>query len=122
VGGQLDYFQWTTLLREVSALTAYRWVYRDSVKPWLVADLLVLNRQMPRSLASCQASIVRYLEKLASDYGRRGPAQRIAAERMRALEASKIETIFQAGLHEYIQGFLAENIRLGQSITEQYLS
>ncbi|WP_291833381.1 alpha-E domain-containing protein [Brevundimonas sp.] len=122
VGGQLDYFQWTTLLREVSALTAYRWVYRDSVKPWLVADLLVLNRQMPRSLASCQTSIVRYLERLASDYGRRGPAQRLAAERMRAFETSKIETIFQAGLHEYIQSFLAENGRLGQAITEQYLS
>ncbi|HWW11060.1 MAG TPA: alpha-E domain-containing protein, partial [Brevundimonas sp.] len=122
VGGQLDYFQWTTLLREVSALTAYRWVYRDSVKPWLVADLLVLNRQMPRSLASCQTSIVRYLERLASDYGRRGPAQRLAAERMRAFETSRIETIFQAGLHEYIQSFLAENGRLGQAITEQYLS
>ena len=52
VGGQLDSLQWTTLLREVSALTAYRWVYRESVRPWLVADLLVLNRQMPRSLAS----------------------------------------------------------------------
>ena len=122
VGGQLDYFQWTTLLREVSALTAYRWVYRDSVKPWLVADLLVLNRQMPRSLGSCQTSIVRYLERLASDYGRRGPAQRLAAERMRAFETSKIETIFQSGLHEYIQSFLAENGRLGQAITEQYLS
>lgn len=122
VGGQLDYFQWTTLLREVSALTAYRWVYRDSVKPWLVADLLVLNRQMPRSLASCQASIVRYLEKLANDYGRRGPAQRIAADRMRAFDNSRIETIFQSGLHEYIQGFLNENGRLGQAITEQYLS
>ena len=122
VGGQLDYFQWTTLLREVSALTAYRWVYRDSVKPWLVADLLVLNRQMPRSLASCQASIVRYLEKLASDYGRRGPAQRIAADRMRAFDNSRIETIFQSGLHEYIQSFLSENGRLGQAITEQYLS
>lgn len=122
VGGQLDYFQWTTLLREVSALTAYRWVYRDSVKPWLVADLLVLNRQMPRSLASCQASIVRYLEKLAADYGRRGPAQRLAAERMRAFDNSRIETIFQSGLHEYIQSFLAENGRLGQAIHEQYLS
>jgi uncharacterized alpha-E superfamily protein len=122
VGGQLDYFQWTTLLREVSALTAYRWVYRDSVKPWLVADLLVLNRQMPRSLASCQTSIVRYLERLASDYGRRGPAQRLAAERMRAFETSRIETIFQSGLHEYIQSFLAENGRLGQAITDQYLS
>jgi uncharacterized alpha-E superfamily protein len=26
VGGSLDYFQWTTILREVSALTAYHWV------------------------------------------------------------------------------------------------
>ncbi|HVL40506.1 MAG TPA: alpha-E domain-containing protein, partial [Brevundimonas sp.] len=122
VGGQLDYFQWTTLLREVSALTAYRWVYRDSVKPWLVADLLVLNRQMPRSLASCQASIVRYLERLASDYGRRGPAQRLAAERMRAFDNSRMDDIFQSGLHEYIQAFLGENGRLGQAIHEQYLS
>jgi len=122
VGGQLDYFQWTTLLREVSALTAYRWVYRDSVKPWLVADLLVLNRQMPRSLASCQASIVRYLERLANDYGRRGPAQRLAADRMRAFDNSRIDAIFQSGLHEYIQAFLAENGRLGQAIHDQYLS
>lgn len=122
VGGQLDYFQWTTLLREVSALTAYRWVYRDSVKPWLVADLLVLNRQMPRSLASCQASIVRYLERLANDYGRRGPAQRLAAERMRAFDSSRMEDIFQSGLHEYIQAFLAGNGRLGQAIHDQYLS
>ena len=122
VGGQLDYFQWTTLLREVSALTAYRWVYRDSVKPWLVADLLVLNRQMPRSLASCQASIVRYLERLANDYGRRGPAQRLAADRMRSFDSSRIEDIFQSGLHEYILAFLAENGRLGQAIHDQYLS
>ena len=122
VGGQLDYFQWTTLLREVSALTAYRWVYRDSVKPWLVADLLVLNRQMPRSLASCQASIVRYLERLANDYGRRGPAQRLAADRMRSFDNSRIEAIFQSGLHEYIQAFLAENGRLGQAIHDQYLA
>ncbi len=28
VGGSLDYFQWSTILREVSALTAYHWVYR----------------------------------------------------------------------------------------------
>lgn len=122
VGGQLDYFQWTTLLREVSALTAYRWVYRDSVKPWLVADLLVLNRQMPRSLASCQASIVRYLERLANDYGRRGPAQRLAADRMRGFDNSRIDAIFQSGLHEYIQAFLGENHRLGQAIHDQYLS
>ena len=39
VGGPLDYFQWAAILRSVSALTAYHWVYRESVKPWLIADL-----------------------------------------------------------------------------------
>ena len=33
VGGPLDYFQWAAILRSVSALTAYHWVYRESVKP-----------------------------------------------------------------------------------------
>src|SRR5205807_6457285 len=27
VGGSLDYFQWTAILRAVSSLTAYHWVY-----------------------------------------------------------------------------------------------
>lgn len=122
VGGQFDYFQWTTLLREVSALTAYRWVYRDSVKPWLVADLMVLNRQMPRSLASCQASMVHYLDQLAAGYGRTGPAQRVALSRLQQFEGETMRRIFQGGLHEYILAFLAENNRLGQAITEQYLT
>ena len=42
VGGPLDYFQWVAILRAVSAATAYHWVYRDRVKPWLIADLLDL--------------------------------------------------------------------------------
>ena len=43
VGGSLDYFQWVAILRAVSAATAYHWVYRDRVKPWLIADLLILK-------------------------------------------------------------------------------
>lgn len=121
VGGQLDYFQWTTLLREVSALTAYRWVYRESVRPWLVADLMVLNRQMPRSLASCQGMIVSYLERLATDYGRRGPAQRLASTRLAEFNEARIEDIFQSGLHEYILRFLNENNALAAAIHDQYL-
>jgi uncharacterized alpha-E superfamily protein len=122
VGGGLDYFQWTTILREVSALTAFHWVYRDSVKPWLVADLLVLNRQMPRSLSSCYEEAVRRLDQLATYYGRRGPAQRLASSRLAKLETHRIEDIFQSGLHEFISSFLRENAQLGVAITDQYLS
>ncbi|MBX9797143.1 alpha-E domain-containing protein [Sphingomonas sp.] len=121
VGGSLDYFQWTTILRTVSALTAYRHLYRDSLKPWLVADLLILNRRVPRSLAACAHDLVRYLDLLAAHSGRRGPAHRQAAKLATSLSDVDIGTLFQRGLHETIQDFLAENNRLGMLIGEQYL-
>jgi uncharacterized alpha-E superfamily protein len=121
VGGSLDYFQWTTLLRTVSALTAYRWVYRESVKPWLVADLLIFNRAMPRSLIACLEDAVWLLDQLAATRGRRGPANRIAASALRKLAASDIDTLFQGGLHEFLIGFISENNSLGEAIAEQYL-
>ena len=122
VGGGLDHFQWTTILREVSAVTAYRWVYRQEVKPWLVADLLMLNRQMPRSLASCYRVVATCLDSLAEQYGRSGPAQRQASAMLARLTDARIERIFQSGLHEFITDFIAENGRLGQAVYSQYLA
>jgi uncharacterized alpha-E superfamily protein len=121
VGGPLDYFQWVSILRSVSARTSYNWVYRDSVKPWLVADLLMLNRQMPRSLASCYENLSRYLDDLAQFYGRQGNSQRLARTMLNKLSNASMEQIFQSGLHEFIGSFIAENNRLGGAITEQYL-
>lgn len=121
VGGSLDYFQWTTILRTVSALTAYRHVYRDSVKPWLVADLLILNRRMPRSLAACIVDAVRYLDNLAQDSGRRGPAHRQAVALTGRLSRGDMDAIFAAGLHEFIGEFLTANNQLGGAIMDQYL-
>jgi uncharacterized alpha-E superfamily protein len=121
IGGSLDYFQWTTILREVSAYTAYHWVYRQSVKPWLVADLLILNRQMPRSLSSSYEILVRHLDLIADSYERRGPSQRMARQMLTRLNSAKIEDIFQSGLHEFISEFLDINSALGIAISEQYM-
>ncbi len=122
VGGQVDYFQWASILRSVSALTSYYWVYKESVKPWLVADLLILNHQMPRSLASCYENLSRYLDDLAQFYGRQGNSQRLARTMLTKLSNTSMEEIFQKGLHEFIQSFIAENNGLGNAITEQYLT
>ncbi len=121
VGGGVDYYQWTTILREVSALTAYHWVYRDRVRPWLVADLLILNAQMPRSLASSYEVIVRHLDLLADAYALRGPSQRRAEDVRARIASSRIEEIFQSGLHEFITGFLVDNAEVARAIAEQYL-
>ena len=121
VGGPLDYFQWSSILRSVSALTAYHWVYRENVKPWLVADLLMLRDEMPRSLASCYENLVQNLDRIATAYGRQGPAQRQARSIRARLENSKIEQIFQNGLHEFIDAFVEDNNRLGTAVSQQYL-
>jgi uncharacterized alpha-E superfamily protein len=122
VGGGLDYFQWSSILRSVSALTAYRWVYRESLKPWLIADLLILNEQMPRSLASCYENLSTYLDALALAYGRQGASQRTARSTRTRLQNSRIEEIFhQKGLHEFLTEFIAENAQLGGAIHAQYL-
>src|SRR2546426_10799743 len=121
IGGPLDYFQWAAILRSVSALTAYHWVYRESVKPWLIADLIILRDEMPRSLASCYENLVRYLEDIARVYGRQGPAQRQARAIRARLENSRMEEIFQQGMHEFIGEFIDSNNRLDGAITEQYL-
>ncbi len=121
VGGSVDYFQWTAILRSVSALTAYHWVYRESIKPWNVADLLILRPEMPRSLLSCAENIVRFLDSIGNEYGRHGASQRNARQLKRRLENASIKEIFQNGLHEFVESFVTDNNRLGSEISEQYL-
>ncbi len=121
VGGSLDYFQWTAILRAVSAVTAYHWVYREGIKPWLIADLLILRSEMPLSLRASYENIVRSLDSIGKAYGRQGMAQRHARRIMANLENSSIEEIFGKGLHEFITDFLDDNNRLGAAVAEQFL-
>ncbi len=121
VGGSLDYFQWTAILRAVSALTAYHWVYRESVKPLHVADLLILRPEMPRSLLSCYDNIVHFLDAIAKQYGRQGPSQRHGRNIRARLANASINDIFQSGLHQFIEAFVSDNSQLGADIAEQYL-
>jgi uncharacterized alpha-E superfamily protein len=121
VGGGLDYFQWVAILRAVSAATAYHWVYRDRVKPWLVADLLILKSAMPRSLIYCYEMLDRSLDDLARSDGASGLAQRQARATLSRLERASMTEIFQGGLHEFVTGFIEENGKLSDAISEQYL-
>src|SRR3954447_25231349 len=122
VGGPLDYFQWAAILRSVSALTAYHWVYRESVKPWLIADLLILKDELPRSLASCYDNLVEHMDNIARAYGRQGPAQRHARAIRTRLQNSRMQEIFQQGLHEFINEYIDNNNRLSGAITDQFLT
>ena len=54
---------------------------------------------------------MRYLDAIAVAYGRQGPAQRLARGVRTRLQNSKMDEIFQNGLHEFIEEFIADNNR-----------
>lgn len=121
VGGGLDYFQWSALLRAISALNSYHLLYREGIRPWHVADFLILRPEQPRSLISAYENLNRVLDLLADRYGRQGPSQRLARQTFSRLQNLDSEALFQQGLHEFLAAFIADNNRLGLAISEQYL-
>jgi uncharacterized alpha-E superfamily protein len=121
VGGTLDYYHWAAILRSVSALRAYHWVYRDRLKPWLVAELLMLRPEMPRSLVTCFNAINDHLNQLAAVYGTRGQCHRVAGRMQADLAYGRIEDIFQSGLHEFLTRVIDTTLVLGDEIAKEYL-
>ena len=61
------------------------------------------------------------LDHIATAYGRPGPAQRQARAMRARLMNSRIEEIFQTGLHEFLGSFIEDNNRLGSAVAAQYL-
>jgi uncharacterized alpha-E superfamily protein len=120
VGGAIDRDQWTTILHTVSAVTAYRWLYREGLQPWLVAELLILRSELPRSLAASMEEVVALLTALSRRSGKQGEADRLARARLSKLKNCNINTLFQNGLHEFLQDFLNDIPSLDQAIAQQF--
>jgi len=119
VGGALDYYQWTALLKSVSSFETYRIIYRDQIRPINVAELLILDRRMPRSLAACLEQIDAALSRV--DGQNDHSPKRLSAEMQARLVHGDIEEIFAHGLHEYLTDFLDDANELGQRIQRAYL-
>lgn len=120
IGGVLDRDQWNTILHIVSARLAYRLLYPSGLKPWLVADLLVFRRELPRSLHFAAAETVDLLAGFGARTGRQGEADRLARQRLAAIESDSIAALFQRGLHEWLGQFVRDNNALGFAIAQQF--
>ena len=120
VGSTLDNYQWESILRSVSAHRSYRWVYDADYKPSLIADYLILNNRMPRSLAFCYRNIAESLGILAAEYGVRHPCHGLVETIQGKLKVSSVGEIFDRGLHDFLTEFIGDNNRLSTEIARDY--
>lgn len=120
VGGTIDRDQWNTILQTVSARNAYRWLYSDGLRAANVIELLTLRPELPRSLLACSEKVVEQLADIANVTGLFSVADSLAKTRLANLKRSKVTHIIGEGLHEYLEDFLTQNIKLDEAIAFQF--
>ncbi|MBA5775961.1 alpha-E domain-containing protein [Stappia sp. F7233] len=121
IGGSLDTYQWSTILRSVSANRSYRHAYRDSsLKAFNVAEFLILRKEMPRSLAYCYDWIEESMEDLTDVYRERLPSYDMAVATHKLLTDRKMSEVFQYGLHEFLSDFISRNNGLSLQLSADY--
>ena len=115
-----EFYHWSAILRSVSAFEVYRKVYRDVITPERVADLLILRRDMPRSLHASMREVVANLAVVANDQS--GETQRRAGRLLADLQYGRIDEILFTGLHAFLTQFLDRVNDLGAGIGRDFLA
>lgn len=122
VGSGLDNYQWQTLLRALSAHRAFHWAYGGEITAAKIAHFLILNRQSPRSLITAISQAMSHLDDLAHAYHRSGPPQMRARALVGEIAETRVEEIFDEGLHEFLTRFIRDVGELSDMVQAAYLS
>lgn len=120
VGSPLDNVQWETILRSVSAHRSFRWLNDDDMTSSNIADYLILDSRFPRSLSFSSRIVEENLNFLAHDYGERLPCHALIDKQRAKLREHTIQTIFDEGLHKFINDFIRDNNAIGTCIEKDY--
>ena len=109
VGGDIDNFQWSLMLRSISSFRAFKWAYGgQEITYTKIIDFLILNMTCPRSLIFSIEKINHHLGRLSKFYKHSSSSNKkmgLMYKRIKNLNANKITEI---GLHEFLRSFIEE--------------
>jgi uncharacterized alpha-E superfamily protein len=118
-GNFFDFYHWAALLRSVSAFEIYRQIYSDQVTPKQVAQLLIFNKQMPRSLVSCVNELIPLISEVKNQQSKE--IERLLGKLKASLDYSDIDEVFEQGLEEFIDSFLERINHVADEFSSAYL-
>jgi uncharacterized alpha-E superfamily protein len=116
---QREFYYWAALLRSVAGFEIYRKVYRDSVTPARVAELLMLRADMPRSLLACMEQVLANLKAVRN--GVSAGTERLAGKMHADLQFARIEDVLAAGMDATLGRFMENIFALGNGISRDFL-
>jgi uncharacterized alpha-E superfamily protein len=122
VGGDLDITQWMAVLRSCSAMEAYLKLFHDRVTSWEVAGFLILHDNFPRSIRFCVGALDQALHSISGS-GRghfSNEAERLSGMLRSSLDFTTVDSIFQSGLHQYLDQTQTRIAEVSRALAETY--
>ena len=123
VGGDIDNFQWSLMLRSISSFRAFKWAYGEQEITYTkIIDFLILNMTCPRSLIFSVEKINHHLGRLSKFYKQTSTSNKKMAlmyKKIKNLNANKITEI---GLHEFLKSFIEEINFVYKKFEQKYFS
>lgn len=123
VGSTLDLLGWLSLLKSASAHEMYNRKYKR-IHPLEIAEFLILDETFPRSIVFCLQEMEEALEKVSGikEGLPRNLAQDATTIYLNRLRSENIKSIFDKGLHEYLDDIQIELNRIGSKIVERFFT
>ena len=123
VGTSLDSIQWGALLKSASALHMYRRQH-GRIHPPMVASFLLLARHVPRSVRSCLIEAEDSLHKITGiplgSFKHR--SEQLLGQLRSELDFIDFKTIYDMGLHEFIDKLQNRINEIGEAIYEDFFA
>ncbi|MCA1725422.1 MAG: alpha-E domain-containing protein [Thermomicrobia bacterium] len=136
-----DWDQWLAVLRSLSAYEAYHKIYRSTVRPHSVIEMLTLSPIFPRSIRFAIGEVDAALARIAGglrapsgqheDLGLSGDmaflspsqeAERAVGRLHSALAYQRVEEVFAVDLHAYLLDIQRQCFQIGEHIQAQYFA
>jgi len=123
VGGAIDNIQWSALLRSASALQMYRQQF-GQISPRNVVDLLLLDREFPRSVRYCVGRVQDSIHAITgTPMGTfNNEAERRCGRLQSELSYTRMGEILQTGLHEFVDDIQDKLNGVGEAIFDTFFA
>lgn len=120
VGSTLDNMQWEQILRASGGRASFRWLHGADISAKQIVDFLILDGQMPRSIAFCISKLQSNLGYLEKEYGERHPCHDCVDGMVGRLASVTVEQVFDEGLHEFILDILGRMAELHNKLQADF--
>ena len=120
IGGRDDQSQWEVMLRSLAAWRSFNWLKKGRLDPLGVANFLIFDERMPRSIKFCYKEVRSNLEDLSNSYGNDYESLNFAHAIYLGLSDEYSINIHKIDLRIFIAEHILKNNELSQKIANDF--